>query len=176
MYYRKHIGSSVHRRSGTWSTAGRTTRQLYSPYTAAAVSVDSVVGLLIRQSSDRSAWIVWFVGWLGFWGIFAFFHCLLFCCPWWVFNYLFGVALSMIFNLCSSVFFFLWSLQLFPFLIYTYSVLYFSFSFTVSCVSVFCSVIAASVQKWKPKEWLHWFSTCFQWFEQYMHMICIKLV
>lgn len=39
MYHSKHIGSSVDRRSGTWSTAGRTTRGLYtwSPHRAAAV-------------------------------------------------------------------------------------------------------------------------------------------
>lgn len=68
MYHRKHIGSSVYRRSGTWSTAGRTTGGL--SYRAAAVwilwLVCSLGSHLIAQSSVFLRYY-----------FFAFLHCLL---------------------------------------------------------------------------------------------------
>lgn len=122
MYHRKHIGSPVYQRSGTWSASGHTTRGLGTlcSYRAAAV------------------WIWWFVCLLGIYvigrtALFFFsvspgsgiFFCasqypLLFCCSWYICNNLLVVAHDPL-STSSTVF----SSAL-------------SFTFSLPCLTVFC--------------------------------------
>lgn len=130
MYHRKHIGSPVYRRSGTWSTAGWTTRGLETfDSLQGCCSLGFVVGLLIRQSSDWSVWVVcfcWLVRLLGY--FFAFFHWFLFCSLWWIFNELFCVAHgSLPFVVLGLLFYFL----------FFFPAVFSSLSSDVFCASVF---------------------------------------